>query len=251
VKLTEKGLKLVDEVASEIADGTSIAPEMSALSRKEILNAVDFSFRAFAEDGRTDEALVALDRAAELAPDDAAVHAAQGSVLIDAGREDAGIAAYERAIGLGPTASAELNEKALALSRAGRFDDAVRILRRMMPLLGKDVETLNNLAWILANASIDPAQGLEFARRARELAPDDAVILDTFGWAAVRAGRAGEAVEPLEQALKATDDPEVRGHLAAALHALGRVDDARAHARAALAARPALANVPEIARAAR
>jgi DNA-binding MarR family transcriptional regulator len=46
VKLTEKGLKLVDEVASEIADGTTIAPEMSSLSRKEILNAVHFSLRA-------------------------------------------------------------------------------------------------------------------------------------------------------------------------------------------------------------
>jgi DNA-binding MarR family transcriptional regulator len=46
VKLTEKGLKLVDEVAGEIADGTSIAPEMSALSRKEILDAAQFSLRA-------------------------------------------------------------------------------------------------------------------------------------------------------------------------------------------------------------
>ena len=46
VKLTEKGLKLVDEVAGEIADSATIAPEMSALSRKEILNAVGFSFRS-------------------------------------------------------------------------------------------------------------------------------------------------------------------------------------------------------------
>jgi DNA-binding MarR family transcriptional regulator len=46
VKLTEKGLKLVDEVAAEIAAGTTIAPEMSALSRKEILDAAQFSLRA-------------------------------------------------------------------------------------------------------------------------------------------------------------------------------------------------------------
>ena len=46
VKLTDRGLKLVDEVAGEIADGTTIAPEMSALSRKEILNAAEFSLRA-------------------------------------------------------------------------------------------------------------------------------------------------------------------------------------------------------------
>ena len=46
VKLTDKGLKFVDEVASEIAGGTTIAPEMSALSRKEILNARSFCLHA-------------------------------------------------------------------------------------------------------------------------------------------------------------------------------------------------------------
>jgi DNA-binding MarR family transcriptional regulator len=46
VKLTDKGLKLVDEVTGEIAAGTTIAPEMSALSRKEMVDAARFSLRA-------------------------------------------------------------------------------------------------------------------------------------------------------------------------------------------------------------
>lgn len=46
VKLTDKGLKLVDGIANEIADGTAIAPEMSAISRTEIRNAGHFCLRA-------------------------------------------------------------------------------------------------------------------------------------------------------------------------------------------------------------
>jgi DNA-binding MarR family transcriptional regulator len=46
VKLTDKGLKLVDGIANEIADGTAIAPEMSALPRVEIRNAGRFCLRA-------------------------------------------------------------------------------------------------------------------------------------------------------------------------------------------------------------
>jgi len=46
VKLTDRGLKLVDGIANEIADGTTIAPEMSALSRGEIRSAGRFCLRA-------------------------------------------------------------------------------------------------------------------------------------------------------------------------------------------------------------
>ena len=46
VKLTEKGLRFVDRVANQIADGTAIAPEMSALSRVELQSAGRFCLRA-------------------------------------------------------------------------------------------------------------------------------------------------------------------------------------------------------------
>ena len=46
VKLTEKGLKFVDRVTNQIADGTAIAPEMSALSRAEMQSAGHFCLRA-------------------------------------------------------------------------------------------------------------------------------------------------------------------------------------------------------------
>jgi DNA-binding MarR family transcriptional regulator len=46
VQLTERGRRFVDDVAATIADGTAIAPEMSALSPAEIRGAARFCYRA-------------------------------------------------------------------------------------------------------------------------------------------------------------------------------------------------------------
>ena len=110
------------------------------------------------------------------------------------------LARFDRALALDPASAAAVNGKALVLSHSGRPREAVRVLQAAMPALEEDVDTLNNLAWILANDRIDPEQAWEVAQRARALAPSDAVVLDTFGWAAIRAGHPARAVEPLERA---------------------------------------------------
>lgn len=200
------------------------------------------------EDGQHDASLVALERAVELAPRDAEIQAAHARALSEAGRSADAATAYDRALALDPALPAAVNGKALLLAREGRAPEAVQLLKGALPALEHDVDTLNNLAWILVDRSIDAAEGLEVARRARALAPDDPVVLDTFGWAATRAGRAAEGVEPLERAWRATANSEVRAHLGVALAAAGREAEGREHARAAVAARPDLARVAEIAK---
>jgi serine/threonine protein kinase/WD40 repeat protein len=64
----------------------------------------------------------------------------------------------------------------------------------------------NNLAWTLATgpaADRDPARALTLARRAVELAPDEANYLNTLGVALYRAARLEEAVTVLERSLAA------------------------------------------------
>ena len=202
----------------------------------------------FSRDGRHDDALLAFDRAVEIHPDDAALHVARADALEAAGRVEAALGAFDRALALDPALPSAVNGKALLLSRQGRPRDAVQVLRDAMPKLSGDLDTLNNLAWLLANESIDPAEAMEVAGRARALAPDDPVVLDTWSWAAVRAGHAADAVAPLEKAWHATDDPEVRAHLAAALAASGREEEGRQHAKAAVAMRESLSRIPEVAR---
>jgi Flp pilus assembly protein TadD len=124
----------------------------------------------------------------------------------------------------------------------------VEVLRGGLPALQDDVDTLNNLAWILTNERIDPAEGLELARRARALAPEDAAVLDTFGWSAIRAGKPAEAIAALQDAWQRTSDAEVRAHLGVALAESGNEAEGIAHVKEAIRERPALADVPEVAR---
>ena len=65
------------------------------------------------------------------------------------------------------------------------------------------------------------------ARRAHQAAPKDPAISDTLGWMLVRAGHPGEGLEYLRDARsRASANPEIRYHLAAALSLLGREQEA-------------------------
>jgi Flp pilus assembly protein TadD len=187
-------------------------------------------------------------RASDRAGADARLHADLGLAFENLGDTEAALAEYERAIVIDPGSARAVNGRALLLSHAGRPQDAVRTLREALPRLGDDVETLNNLAWILTNESIDVNAGLEYAQRAIRITPDDPVILDTLGWAAIRAGRPAEAIDPLTTAWRETGDAEVRAHLGVALAEAGREDAGRRHVRVAVSERPALATVPEVAK---
>jgi Flp pilus assembly protein TadD len=73
-------------------------------------------------------------------------------------------------------------------------------------------------------------------RKASELAPDDASITDSLGWAQFKRGRVSDAIDTLQKASKA--DPaqaEINEHLGDALYTLGRRYEARFAWRAAMA----------------
>ena len=65
-------------------------------------------------------------------------------------------------------------------------------------------------------------------RKASNLAPEDASITDSLGWALYKQGRVNDAIEILQQAaLKDPAEPEIREHLGDALFKAGRRYEAR------------------------
>jgi tetratricopeptide (TPR) repeat protein len=97
----------------------------------------------------------------------------------------------------------------------------------------------NNLAWLLAVRRGDPEAGLPYARRAAELAPADAAVLDTLGWVLYLSGRYEEALGPLTTARQGLPAmPSVRYHLGMALLKLNRKEQAKAELQEALTLSP-------------
>ena len=75
-----------------------------------------------------------------------------------------------------------------------------------------NVAALNNLAWLLRED--DSTRAMELASRARDLAPDNAAVLDTYGWILHLSGKHAEAKALIERALAlAPDNAEIRAHL--------------------------------------
>ena len=96
--------------------------------------------------------------------------------------------------------------------------------------------TLNNLAYIYAIRMGQLDKGLELARKARELAPQDPNIADTLGWIAYLKGDYAWAVGLLrESAEKLPNEPEVKFHLAMTQYMLGDETSAKTNFEAALA----------------
>ena len=76
-----------------------------------------------------------------------------------------------------------------------------------------NVAALNNLAWLLREN--DSTRAMELAGRARDLAPDNAAVLDTYGWILHLSGNHSEAKKVLRKALQlAPDNVEIKAHLA-------------------------------------
>ncbi|AOY87524.1 hypothetical protein BKP64_04680 [Marinobacter salinus] len=75
-----------------------------------------------------------------------------------------------------------------------------------------NVTALNNLAWLLREEQ--PDRALELAQRASELAPQNAAVLDTYGWVLHLSGKHAEARDAVEKALAlAPGNPEIEDHL--------------------------------------
>lgn len=117
---------------------------------------------------------------------------------------------------------------------SNRYENAIGAYEAIDALEPERADVLNNLAWLYLQTNNPNA--LDFAQRARELAPNDPNIADTLGWIMVKTGSDPQAgVQVLESAVRASSgDASVRYHLAEAYVAVDRTDDGIETLRAAL-----------------
>jgi tetratricopeptide (TPR) repeat protein len=117
--------------------------------------------------------------------------------------------------------------------RDGRPADAVRHYLDAIRSDPENPEAYNAAAWSIAESGIgDAQQAVTLAERSLSLRPAHADTLDTYGWALFRAGRAADALVPLQAALAAK--PEIyciHYHLGAVYLELDRREEGFRHLR--------------------
>ena len=116
---------------------------------------------------------------------------------------------------------------ALTLYQQGRYDQALVAYEQLDKAQPNNLGTLNNLAYLLVENLGQAEKGLQLAVRAARLAPDNAQVLDTLGWAQFKAGQLDRALSTLRRSVRLTELPPNQYHLGVVLKELGDLRGAR------------------------
>ncbi len=188
--------------------------------------------------GKTDEALAAARKAAELKPDSARFAGRAAWVYFHAKRRAEAEKAYRELLTKFDANydSAEnrqvMRDTRLVLSSIcvldGRVAEGEEWLEQVLDEFPDDIGALNDLGYLWIDAGKRLERALRMVRQAVEGDPENPAYLDSLGWAYFRLGRFQEAVAELQKAAAGKDpDAEVLDHLGDACAAAGLHDKAR------------------------
>ncbi len=152
---------------------------------------------------------------------------AEAQLLRDAKRYDESYKLLSQALAIAPDSVPLLYDTAMAAERLNQVAVMEKQLRRIIELKPDYAHAYNALGYSLADRNLRLPEALQLIEKARELAPDDAFILDSLGWVHFRLGDLKLAREHLQRAYDARPDAEVAVHLAEVLWASGEQDSAR------------------------
>lgn len=134
---------------------------------------------------------------------------------------------YDKVVTYRPDSEGAYLGKAELLLRMGRLEDAIDLYRATAKRWPDSAMALNALGYTLADRTEKYDEAAKLIKKALELDPDSAAIIDSWGWVLYRQGRNEDALVHLERAYELFRDPEVAAHIVEVLWDLGRKDDAR------------------------
>ena len=103
---------------------------------------------------------------------------------------------------------------------------AAEIYEKVLKITPNSLVALNNLAYIYAEQG--NAKALKHAEKAYSLAPQNAGVIDTYGWSLVKVGDKAKGLNILKEAiLKAPNVGDIRYHLAYAYNENGQSKEAK------------------------
>lgn len=118
-------------------------------------------------------------------------------------------------------------DRAMLAEKLDKLDEMESDLRTVMKIKPDHAHAYNALGYSLADRGLRLDESYTLIRKAVELAPEDAFILDSLGWVQFKLKRVDEALATLTRAYRMRPDPEIAAHLGEVLWTIGKVDAAR------------------------
>ena len=194
----------------------------------------DVQIKILGDDKRYNEAYQIAAAAAASPGADASDYSRLGDALQSMKRHAQAADAYGRAIQLAQAANLKSELWSLLLLRASALEDANRwpeakvTLQQALALQPEQPLLLNFMGYgqLERGENMDSAEAM--IRKASQLAPDDASITDSLGWAEFKRGKIDDAIATLQKAAeKDAGQAEIQEHLGDALYKSGRRYEAR------------------------
>jgi tetratricopeptide (TPR) repeat protein len=120
-----------------------------------------------------------------------------------------------------------LYTRALIAERVNKPDIVEADLKKILAMDPDNVEALNALGYTLLNKPERYAEAEKYLQHALRLEPDEAVILDSYGWLQFKLGNTEKALEYLQRAYAKQQENEIAAHLAEVLWVSGKKDEAK------------------------
>jgi tetratricopeptide (TPR) repeat protein len=226
-----------DRVLAERLYSEALAQDAEDVAALQGLGALRF------EQGRKQEAVALLGKAAKLAPRDAGVRRNHAAALAACERFGEAALEYRAALAIEPAAAADWSRLGSVFAELGRNDEAIAAYQTALARLAADNDEraalLRRLGRVQRSAG-QPEAAIASWRAALDLAPGHAGVAFNLGNALRELGRSAEAEAAYRRALKIEPGLlRAQVNLGAVLRDEGRLEEAEAAFRASLAADPA------------
>ncbi len=153
--------------------------------------------------------------------------AARAELLTRLGLPEDALAVYGELLARNPDELSVRYARGLLQVELGRVEEALADFSAVVALRPNDPIALNALGYTLTDLTDRHDEAYPLIRRALELDPDSAAILDSMGWVLFKLGRADEGLPYIERSWELQPDPEIAAHRGEVLWSLGRIEEAR------------------------
>ena len=155
------------------------------------------------------------------------IYLAEGELLRSVKRYQDAMEVYNTALEIIPGNNDLLYARALTAESVGRIDILEADLKAILETQPDNAHALNALGFTLADQTNRYEEAYQLIKRAFEIMPEDAAIIDSFGWVNYRLGNYDEALRLLRNALSRYQDSEIAAHLGEVLWVAGKKNEAR------------------------
>lgn len=202
-------------------------------------DAIIKSAQLVAKKGELERALKIISSARMIIAGDAVrLYLAESDLLSGANRGMLAMGLLEKALAEHPQQIDLLYARGMLGDEMGSMEILERDMREIITIDPENAQALNALGYTLSVQTDRLEEAYELIKKAHELMPESAAILDSMGWIEFRLGNHEEAEKYLRMAAERDDDSEIMAHLGEVLWLRGQREEAEKILREALSREP-------------